>query len=156
MIFLTPELVAAFQSQHSSQKAELSSMAAASSHYMTEDGGVYIKTRFLPHRDKAGKFWKLRELYETEWEVTEIWVRCVEGDLGFHVPPPDAPEVRPPPDVPEMRPPPEVPEVRPGACSSLASPNLLQQFQLQPAAPTGSSASRRSSSPVAAFQGNRD
>ena len=52
--------------QHSSQKAELSSMAAASSHYMTEDGGLYIKTWFLPHRDKAGKFWKLRELHETE------------------------------------------------------------------------------------------
>ena len=92
-------------------------MAAASSHYMTEDGGLYIKTRFLSHRDKTGKLWKLRELHETEWEVTEIWVRCVEeSDLGFHVPPPDAPEVRPPPDVPEMRPPPGVPEVRPGAC----------------------------------------
>ena len=114
MIFLTPELVAAFQSQHSSQKAELSSMSAASSHYMTEDGGLYIKTRFLSHRDKTGKLWKLRELHETEWEVTEIWVRCVEeSDLGFHVPPPDAPEVRPPPDVPEVRPPPDVPEVRP-------------------------------------------
>ena len=52
---------------------------------MTEDGGLYIKTRFLSHRDKTGKLWKLRELHETEWEVTEIWVRCVEGDLGFHV-----------------------------------------------------------------------
>ena len=88
-------------SQHSSQKGGLSSMAAASSH-MTADGGLYIKTRFLLHRDRAGQLWRLRELHETTWDVTEIWIRCGEGDLGLG--PPDVPEVRPAPSIPPPTP----------------------------------------------------
>ena len=69
---------------------------------MTEDGGLYIKTRFLLHRDNAGQLWRLRELHETTWDVTEIWTRCGEGDLELG--PPDVPEVRPAFSIPPPTP----------------------------------------------------
>ena len=115
----------------------LVSVAFQSERWVVQHGGSFIAydsrwrlvTRFLLHRHRAGQLWRLRELHETTWDVTEIWIRCGEGDLGLG--PPDGPEVR---AAHSIAPPQEEPPVLPCTLNSITEPPVTV------GAPAGSSA----------------